>query len=199
MYDVRRNFCACAFMDKIFIIGGVNINSTNSSLQFDTKDYSWNEVARMNQSRGLSACEVYEERIVVAGGYDDVLNELNTVESYDVLPDRWSPMPNMISGKYRHSLVVVKSKLFVIGRNPDTNEVLDNICKKFVAIKSPQISSFGYLRLNHAISIGNKIVLFQDDKPVAMCYDVDKEEWSEEQCEVTNRLEFFSCVKIPCH
>ena len=53
--------------------------------------------------------------------------------------------------------------------------------------------------MNHAISIGNKIVAFEDDKPVATCYDVDKDEWLEETCEVANNIQHFSCVKVPCH
>ena len=32
-----------------------------------------------------------------------------------MIADEWSPMPNMINGKYYHSLVVVKNNLCVIG------------------------------------------------------------------------------------
>ena len=63
MYDNRQFFCACGFMDKVIVIGGIKRNEgkTNSCLQFDTKDYSWKEVARMNNVRYLAACVVFEE------------------------------------------------------------------------------------------------------------------------------------------
>ena len=110
MYDDRRAFCVCAFMDKILVIAGNKDGvKTSSCLQFDTIDYSWKEVAKINEARSIAACVVYDERIVVSGGYSNNRNYLNSVESYDVLPNKWSTMPNMNSGKYDHSLVVVKN------------------------------------------------------------------------------------------
>ena len=103
-------------------------------------------------------------------------------------------MANMNSSKSWHSLVVVKNKLFVIGYGIDTCEVFNSRCKTFVAIKSPQTS---YLLLNKAISIGSKIIAFQNTTSLVFCYDVEKEEWSEESCEVTQDLRYFSCVKLP--
>ena len=90
MYDDRKGFCTCAFMDKIFLFGGgdkgdKNRVATNSCLQFDTSDYSWNEVSGMNNARWGAACAVYEERIVVSGGSDNNYNTLNTVESYNFI------------------------------------------------------------------------------------------------------------------
>ena len=44
MYDNRRYFCTCAFMNMIFFFGGlyleVDENVTNSCLQFNTSDCS---------------------------------------------------------------------------------------------------------------------------------------------------------------
>ena len=42
MKDGRQNFCVCAFIDKIFIIGGITYGfKTDSCSQFDTSDCSW--------------------------------------------------------------------------------------------------------------------------------------------------------------
>ena len=39
MNDDRNSYCACAFMDKIFVIGGfVNGVRTSFCLQFDTSN-----------------------------------------------------------------------------------------------------------------------------------------------------------------
>ena len=121
--------------------------------------------------------------------YDD---DLNSVESYDVFADQWTSLPNMINGHCDHSLVVVKNKLFVIGNENKSFEVFDNVCKKFVALKSTYT-----LSLNKAISIGDKIVIFQHSSTSVICYDVDKDEWFEESCEVTKYYEDFSLTKLP--
>ena len=147
----------------------------------------------MNQSRSESAGAVYEGKIVVAGGCDDDMNILNIVESYDVLPNKWSPTPNMIKCKVDHSLVVVKHKLFVIGIRSYACELFDYIGKKFVTINSLDI----YTLYFETVAINSKIIVFHNYTQVAMCYDVDKDEWSEESCEVTNNFQHFSCVKVP--
>ena len=52
MCDDRINFCACAFMDKIFVFGGVKDGiKTNSCLQFATSNNSWKEVSRTRQDQ----------------------------------------------------------------------------------------------------------------------------------------------------
>ena len=196
MFDDRKHFCVCAFMDKIIIIGGsfygnLILNVTDSCLVFDTKDKKWKEVARMNQVREFAACAVFEGRIVVSGGTDNNHNKSNTVESYDVVGDKWSPMPNMTSSNCNHSLVVAKNKLFVIGE--EICEVYHNSTKLFVAIKPQPI----VLYLNRSISIGSEIIVFQSDDSSVFCYDVDKDEWSEKSCEITQDLDKFSCMKIP--
>ena len=56
----------------------------------------------MNAARSSGVFAVFEEIIVVCGG----LNlRSNTVESYDVLPDKWSPMPSLNFSKDVDSLV----------------------------------------------------------------------------------------------
>ena len=213
MHDDRVDFCACAFMDKIVLFGGRHEwNSTNTFLQFDTKDCKWKEGAtRMKFLRTSAACAVFEERIVVSGGYSlrfGHLYDLDTVEQYDVIADKWYSMPNMVFGKSRHSLVAVRNKLFVIaanrgnGLNPGNGqnwpcEVFDsNTCKKFVAIKSPAGRINGFC-MGKVISIGSRIFVFEDNNSQVHCYDVDKEVWSCQSCEVTRYMCDYSCAKIP--
>ena len=196
MTDDRESFCACPFIDGIFVFGGVILGDiTNSCLQFDTKDYSWKKVATMNEVRSNAACAVFEERIVVSGGWSNAEDYLNTVESYDVLPNKWSTMPNMNSAKRHHSLVVVKTKLFVISKSGDNCEVFDNTCKKFITIKSPQNYTGYSIR---AFSIKNKIFALQDKFSKIFVFDTNKNEWSEDSNEVTKNILRFSSVKIPC-
>ena len=104
-------------------------------------------------------------------------------------------MPNMNSRKFDHCLVVVKNKLFVISMGEDNCEVFDNIFKKFITIKSPKINC--YLSTK-AYFIENKIFVLQNEFLKIITFDTNKNEWSEEFCEVTKNLQWFSSVKVPC-
>ena len=150
--------------------------------------------AKIKEKRSDLACVVFQGNIVVSGGFDNNDNYLKSVESYDVFGDKWSSMPNMINRHDNHSLIAVKDKLFVIGYEIDTCEVFDNTCKKFVALKKPPS-----IEWNKCVSIGNKILVFQQFSSSVICYNVDKDEWSEESCQVTKDLKDFCCVKCPLY
>ena len=55
-------------------------------------------VSGMGVARRFAACAVYQEKIVVIGGTVIEVNRnlLNIVDSYDVVADKWSKMPNMV-------------------------------------------------------------------------------------------------------
>ena len=56
----RQYFCTCAFIDKVYIIGGhgFGYGSLNSCLQFDIKKFKWKEVAKINELREEAACNI---------------------------------------------------------------------------------------------------------------------------------------------
>ena len=199
-FDKRQRFCACAFMDGIYVFGGYHFVSKeliNSCLQLDTKKENWSrkkwkEIAGMNVARYFAACVDFQGNILVSGGIDDNYNVLNTVESYDVFANKWTPMPNMICGHVDHNVVTVKNKLFVFGYTINILEVFDAVCQKFVYLKHLPFDTY-----SKCVPIGNKIVVFQELGSSVVCYDVGKDEWSEESFEVTKDLEHFSCVKLP--
>ena len=198
LYDYRWCFCVCAFMDKVFIFGGYETANHDFCLQFDTISCSWKKIAGMVHYRYCAACAVFMDRIVICGGYNNNNNfgvqNSNTVESYDVLPDKWSPMPNMNTKKDSHSLVVSKNKLFVISDSPSTCEVFDNFSNKFITLSPPpRLKDFF-----RATAIGNKVLIFPFNSLNLISYDVDRNKWSEEPCELTKNLYDFSCVKVLC-
>ena len=128
---------------------------------------------------------------MVCGGEDDEEeNYSETVESYDVITDTWSPMPSMMESKSRHSAVAVRSKYYVICEH-DFCEVFDSVCNKFVALKEPNLK---FRRMSKAVSFGSKIFVFRFTQPSLVVYDVDKDEWSEELCEITKNVQCFSCT-----
>ena len=195
----RQKFCTCAFIDKIYIFGGIysNIFSLNScsSIALDTKNSKWSSIEKMNEERKMASCAVFEERIIVSGGRNRNY-PLNTVESYDVFTDTWKTMPYMIERRCGHSLVRVKRKLFVVGGAlVDTNcEIFDTISNRFVSVHTPYTF---YSYQPKAVSVGSKIFVLQNFKKDVLCYDSDKDTWSKKVCEPLQDISSYSCVRVP--
>ena len=191
-FDDREKFCACAFVDKIYLFGGnlfeTPFTALDSCLQFDPKQKSWSLVARMSEPRIFAACAHFQEAIVVSGGKNMMI--LNTVEQYDVASNKWREMPPMVAGKMVHSLVVVKRKLFAIDAGAkNACEVFDG--DRWVALSTP------CLHHRRALSVGNKIIVLQADKRYVWIYDVDEGVWSREPCEATRYIINYTAVKLP--
>ena len=79
----------------------------------------------------------------------------------------------------------------------------DSTSNKFATITPPPISFTEildfpeHLNLPVAfISIGNKLAVFGHRRKTILFYDVDKNEWTEEPCEVTSHLDGYCCAKI---
>ena len=197
----RDGCCACAFMNKIFIIGGCFFKHFYNCLTFDTKQKKWNEVAKMKEAGAFGACAIFQGKVVFSGGmsYKD---ERTAVQAYDHAANTWSYMPKMIEERIGHSSVACKNKLFVIGsihgNGSETCEVFDSTCNKFVFLKQkPNSVKFSLSNQVQAFSIGSKLIALGHDSATAVCYDVEKEEWSEESCGVTENINHFGCTAVP--
>ena len=148
----------------------------------------------MNKIRLNAACAIFEENIVVSGG----CYHMNTVESYDVFADTWTPMPSMIEGRTYHSLVCVENKLFAIGGGARLNtncEVFDKTSNMFVTLETPNFLSKDVKSLR----VGSKVFAFQSNTKIVQCYDIDKNEWLKQCCEATEDLSCYSYVKVPLY
>ena len=190
MIDDLDRYCVCGFIDKIYFIGGFwKDERTATCRYFDTNNYTWQDVASMREIRSHAACAVFEEKIVVTGGWS-ANNRLNTAESFDHIANEWTYMPSMIKSVEGHSLVAIKNKLFAIGRYEYHFEVYDSHSKIFVYIKPP----FWFSK--QAVALGNKIVIFFRESSNVLCYDIIKEEWSNDPCyKTTDGDNYFE--KIP--
>ena len=196
MHDNRCTVSPCAFMNEVFFFGGSkNEHKTNSSIKFDTKDNEWKKISKINEPKINVACVAHGGNVVVSGGMNNQYIKTRNVDVYDVTRDKFFPMPSMINGKNCHSLVSLKGKLYVVGFQYGGFEMYDNVCKKFVAIKPP-LKSIAYT--SRCVSIGSRIIIFQEKERDAVCYDVDNDEWFEEVCDVTRDLKSSAFVKAPC-
>ena len=211
--DYRESFCVCVLMNSIYVIGGEDDwPDTDPCFQYDTKEQKLNEISPMYTSRFEAACTVYDGNIVVSGGlfyvFQSVVSSNGSVEVYDHVADTWSQMPEMLAWRRRnHSMVAIKSKLFVIGKYDETCEVFDKISNKFTAIENsrfwfPNLNSgpFGVYTEVAATSIGNEIVVFGrgDKESTIYYYDTNKNQWVyQEDWKHLKGHQYNSCCKIP--
>ena len=193
MYDGRKGFFACSFVDSIYFLGG--IGHENCCLVLNTTSKTWREVAGMNGGRVKGSCVAFEGRIVVTGGLDDGVVKLNSVEAYDYIDDSWSNMPSMIEERCFHRSVAIKNKLFSFGGVSNKNiEVFDSRSYQFVLLKCP--NDLSHHEISDATSVANKIVMFGNKNGLVLLYDVENDVWSEERCESTRQIKYFSCSKV---
>ena len=195
----RICFCACSLIDKIYIIGGDDnyYNNLISCIQFDTMNNKLKEIAKMNQARKSAACTNYKGKIVVSGG--EVLNgirysEINTVEVFDHIANTWTYMPSMVERRSVHSLVPIKSKLFVIGNS--TCEIYDEVTKVFTLIQVPFIYTGIYKNVT-AISLGNKIALLRGVESGILFLDAGTDKWCEKVFGFLDKNYFPVFLKMP--
>ena len=168
---------------------------------FNTINKTWKKFARMNEFRDNASCVVFEGRIVVSGGFNNIDGRLktvlNTVEAYDHVDDSLTNMPNMIERRSSHKSVAIKNKLFIIsGYNSHTLEVFDSSSKNFTLMQLPSTNLDSYYIADVTL-IGNKVVLFSNLNRSVFLYDVANDAWSEKSCKATKHIQYFSCASLP--
>ena len=91
-YEDYVEYCVCALMGKIYLIGGYDGETiTNQCIEYDPKDNAWGEVASMREKRERPSGAVFEGTIIVTGGLnyvDEYVDEvdaenMNDLEDYD--------------------------------------------------------------------------------------------------------------------
>ena len=159
LIDRRFNFCVCSFMHKIYVIGGCRKTLENiyTCMCYDIKNYRWNYIASIIESRYYASCAVFKGKIVVTGGIlRNNFFKLNSSESYCFHENSWKKFPNMLINRCLHATVSMNNKLFVIGGNYSNDcEVFDSVTNKFVIITN-------LIGINHfvnAVSVGYKIYI----------------------------------------
>ena len=202
------HYCACAFSGKIYITGrrfeekdaenedDMEIFDDYVSIcyEFDTKTHQFKQVASMVYPREQAACAIFQERIVVSGGFYHG-GTFRSAYCYNTLDDAWKPMQKMLHPRRGHKLVAVESKLFAIGGNPlNPCEVYDKLSNYFVQIDCPFT-----IKECQALSVGSKIFVFGTLGWLhAASYDVIEDKWSKESCEeLTGKEGQYCCVKLP--
>ena len=204
MHDDRLLFCACAFMNNAYLIGGSVIQNylfhdTNSCLKLSLKDRKWTEAGRLNARRPRAACAVFQGRIVAWGGLE-LYNVLDTADVYDHVTDSWSNMPSMNYSRFNHKLVSVRSKLFVVGGGRHVCcEVFDLTCNKFVLLQPPTkfFSGLNFNSIADVVLIGCELVVFYKLKNKVLIYNTENNEWREKRYNFPKNLSKYNCALLP--
>ena len=96
----------------------------------------------MKVARHCESCAVFEGNTLVSGGFrvtpTTLSSHLESVESYDVFANKWSPMPGLVNHGVYHNLVVVRNKLFVISMFQGASKVFSNVTRNLLLLR-PQI------------------------------------------------------------
>ena len=196
----RTDYCVCCFMEKIYFMGGWKGGArTDTCETFDTGARTFKSIAAMRNVRELAACAVFNGSVVVAGGYGrGTFEDLNSVEAYDHSVDEWRSMPSMVRRRSHHGLAATRSKLFAVGGFQQQCEVFDLHSNAFALMKNTRGFDFsGNDNASKTLSVGNKVFVFFERRNAALCYDIDKDEWTEEPCEVSKNFNYFGCAKVP--
>ena len=198
-----HDFCACAFMNSIYLMGGRSTESRFESgkvssrcIRFDVAEERFaHDLNSMIQPRCKSSCAAFEGRIVVCGGSpnDDQNTFTKTAEAYDRLADCWSPMPDMVRGSCYHHTIAVRTKLFAVGGVGHVCQVYDGRSGKFCRVTPPA----GSFSLDLAVPMGGDIVVFELKSQTVAFYDVIKDRWSKKSYASLHGFDFRNCLRMP--
>ena len=118
----------------------------------------------------------------------------NTAEVYDHIANTWTCMPSMVERRSHHSLVAIKSKLFVIGNS--SCEIYDEVNKVFTLFQVPLKFTCMYESVT-AVSIGNKIALLREFKSKIIFLDTENDKWCEKVFDFSHESVYPVFLKIP--
>ena len=215
--DDHSGFGVCAFMDKVYLMGGDlwredesyesdessdsydsdcfvperRISPTSSCLEFDTKNYQLKKKSCVNVARSYGPRDnsptVFEGKVVIAGG----------VESYDALADEWSFMASTNKNDTDVDLVTVKNKLFAFGGFEQGRALdLQPVCccwnseECFLGLQSVHF-------VRQQAHFFRRDFVDREEVQTVDCCDAETNEWSENSFEAEKRLQSFICLKVP--
>ncbi|KAL5729389.1 hypothetical protein ACHQM5_002355 [Ranunculus cassubicifolius] len=114
-------FCQCAGIGRyLVVIGGWNPTTWISSSSVNIYDFvtgTWRSGSDMpGPSRSFFGCASDSNRTVyIAGGHDDEKNALRSALKYDVIDDKWVPLPDMANQRDECKGIFHDRKFQVIG------------------------------------------------------------------------------------
>ncbi|KAJ1701319.1 hypothetical protein LUZ63_001098 [Rhynchospora breviuscula] len=93
-------------------------------LRYSILSNSWTFGERMNQPRYLFASASLGEKVIVAGGFDNFDNVLNSAEFYNSETRCWATISSMNKARAMCSGVFMDGKFYVVGGELSTGDIL---------------------------------------------------------------------------
>ena len=139
--------CVLKYNNFIYCLGGIQekgdyVSVTNKAYRLILKkaNSKWEEIASMNKQRFDLGAAIWNDKLVVSGGYRHDTSSSST-ELYEPCSNKWKTIASMNEARDKHELIVADCKLFAVGGRNNANadlssvERLDNVDGKWQHIK----------------------------------------------------------------
>ena len=209
--DLPVKVCAHAvvlFTNILYCLGGcVNSKKSNFSsqvfaLHLDNVKLGWEKLAPIHNNVPDLSATVFQNHIIVAGGYEYHKGSLRSVEIFNPEVNQWKIMPSMLICRSGHRLVVCKGSLYAIGgkkseiafeSSVEKLESLDETWKN----ASPMRTARSYFAAEQCkgliYAIGGKM-LNTDNLAAVERYDPEADQWSLVSNCIIPRFDHAACV-----
>ena len=130
----------------VYCIGGRRNNFSQSNRAFKLNlyeaDMKWNEIAEMNDERCGHDAAVFNNALVVCGGFDGK-NHLTSSEAYDAELNKWNPISSLKQGRSGSQSATSGGCLYIMGgydniERLSTVEQLDGLDQSWKSVCSMQ-------------------------------------------------------------
>ena len=203
--------CSVKFGINIYLIGGCTFEENTKKVilpnvwYLNAKDHvlKWKKTVSLNQKRYIMGSAVFRDTLVVAGGYNNDIGDLESVEYYHAAFDEWKFAPPLRNARCGCVMVAGYEHLYVLGgrvkkKYSSNVERISNLNEEWEEIESMQRSRmwFAAVICNEAIyAIGGQT----DIETHAVTntvekYDFDEEKWVYVSSMNTERRSHAACV-----
>ena len=112
----REMSCVVAAGNHLYVCGGwTGFDYVTKVERFNIVENKWEEIANMQQKRGLAFGVATEGKIFVAGGCDSQTYSVKTCEMFNVSTNEWQFIGSLNVSRKFGSMVCLKGTLYVLG------------------------------------------------------------------------------------
>ena len=200
-----KSHCSVKLNGYIYCMGGGYKNKTfNDVKRLNLKNMSknWEEVAPMNTKRKWFGAAVFEDRIIVGGGWYKTGKRLSSIEAYSSTTNEWKMIASLKQKRTGTKFVVCDGSLFALGGYDGENylssvERLDGIDKEWresapmnkARTRFTAVSYGGFI-----YAIGGKTDDDEDSDSSVEQYDPQTNTWNRLNCLKVARHGHCACV-----
>lgn len=115
MPTVRSDYEMQNINGKLYVLGGISKDTTNTVEMYDPETNIWTTKSPMLVSRRSFQTEVVNNKIYAIGGRGVDSAAINSVEMYDPLSDTWNSQSSMVDKRYYFRTLSTHDKIYALG------------------------------------------------------------------------------------